>query len=106
MRQRKVLIVQFEVCEGESLAFFQGIEDVLVQAFDQNRFATVDGHDYGQGVFNIFIYPRRGWAPVLERVFAFLRLKGWLSRATIAKGLESGRWQLVWPERTEKKFQL
>lgn len=106
MAVRKVLIVQFKVREGDTLEFFHGIEDVLYQAFEQNRFAVVDGHDYGQGVFNIFIYPRKAWGPVLDRVFAFLRLKGWLFRATIAKGLASGRWQVVWPEEFEGRFEL
>jgi len=103
---KKVLIVQFQVLEGDALEDFHAIEDTLFQAFSQNRYAIVDGHDYGLGVFNIFIYPRGAWDPVLERVLAFLKLKGWLDRATIAKGLASERWQVVWPMGHSGKFTL
>jgi hypothetical protein len=106
LAQRKVLVIQFRIREGDTLADFHAIEDVIVQAFEQNRFATVDGHDVGGGVFNIFIYPRAAWGPVIERVFAFLRLKGWLDRAIIAKGLASGKWQVIWPEGFAEEFAL
>ena len=105
-RQRKVLIVQFEVVEGDRLDDFLNIEGVLFQAFTQGRHGVVDGFDSGQGKFNIFIYPRGPWGPVIERVNAFLKLKGWLGRATIAKGLESGRWQVIWPENYSGAFGL
>jgi hypothetical protein len=104
MSYRKLLIVQFNVLEGDSLEFFHAVEDVLYQAFQQNRFAVVDGHDYGQGLFNIFIYPKYSWTPVIERVFAFLKFKGWLERAVIAKNMPSGKWQVVWPENYDRAF--
>ena len=106
MAYRKLLIVQFDVREGDTLEQFHMIEDTLYQAFQQNSFADVDGHDYGQGVFNIFIYPKGAWKPVLERVFAFLKLKGWLDRAVIAKDLRSSRWKVVWPDGYNKEFRL
>ncbi|HEV2597814.1 hypothetical protein [Sphingopyxis sp.] len=106
MRHRKVLIVQFDVREGDTLEWFHHIEDTLFQAFSQNRFAEVDGHDYGQGKFNIFIYPKGAWAPVLERVHAFLKLRKVHDRTVIAKGLESGRWQVVWPENYSTTFEF
>jgi hypothetical protein len=106
MAQRKVLVVQFAVREGDTLEAFHAIEEVLFQAFEQNRFAVVDGHDYGEGRFNIYIYPRAAWGPVIERVEAFLKLKGWLARATIAKGLASGKWQVIWPEGFAGAFRL
>jgi len=98
--------VQFDVLEGDRLEHFHAIEDTLFQAFSQNRYAVVDGHDYGQGHFNIFIYPKRAWGPVIERVFAFLELKDWLKRAVIAKQLKSGRWQVIWPEEYAGQFDL
>jgi hypothetical protein len=105
-RHRRVLIVQFDVREDDTLADFHAIEDTLYQAFSQNRFAVVDGHDYGQGVFNIFIYPRGAWGPVVERVFAFLKFKGWLDRSVIAKGLKADRWKVIWPEGYSGDFGL
>lgn len=106
MAHRRCLVIQFVVEEGETLATFHAIEDVIVQAFEQNRFATVDGHDYGEGRFNLYIYPRAAWGPVIERVFAFLKLKGWFARATIAKSRASGKWQVIWPEGFAGAFKL
>jgi hypothetical protein len=103
---KKVLIVQFKVLPQDTLEGFHAVEDTLLQAFSQNGHAIVDGHDYGQGHFNIFIYPRGAWMPVIERVQAFLQLKDWLKRAVIAKGLKSGKWQVIWPEGYTDSFKL
>ena len=99
MTARRALIVQFEVQEGDTFDAFIEIEETLIQAFSQNRYAVVDGHDYGQGKFNIFIFPTGAWGPVVERVLAFLKLKGWLQRAVIAKRLKSERYSVIWPEK-------
>lgn len=106
MAERRVLVIQFRIREGDTLADFHAIEDVIVQAFAQNNFAKVDGHDVGGGVFNLYVYPRAAWGPVIERVHAFLKHKGWLDRAIIAKGLASGKWQVIWPEGFAEAFQL
>lgn len=103
---KKVLVVQFDIQAGDTLERFHAIEDVLTQAFEQNNHAVVDGHDHGQDRFNIFIHPRGAWGPVIERVRAFLELKGSLNRATIAKGLASGRWQVIWPTASTREFEL
>ena len=106
MGERKCLYVQFEIRKGVQPEDFYAIEDTLFQAFEQNNFAVVDGHDVGQGRFNIFIFPKGAWGPVVERVLAFLKLKGWLDRAVVAKRLASGREQVIWPEEFEGKFEL
>ena len=58
MGERKCLYVQFEIRKGDQPEDFYAIEDTLFQAFEQNNFAVVDGHDVGQGRFNIFIFQR------------------------------------------------
>jgi hypothetical protein len=83
------------------------VEDTLIQAFSQNKFAEVDGHDIGQGRFNIYIYPKDTWRPVIERVQAFLKLRGVLNKAIIAKRLKSSdKFVVVWPEPFSGEFQL
>ena len=103
---KNMLVIQFLIEDGDSFDGFLAIEDTLFQAFSQNRHAVVDGHDYGQGKFNIFIFPRGAWGPVLERVEAFLKLKGWWNRATVAKRLKSERYQVVWPKDFTGEFEL
>ena len=82
------------------------VEDTLIQAFSQNRFADVDGNDVGQGVFNIFIIPKGPWGPVLERIYAFLKLRGVLERSVIAKLHSSGRDEVIWSKDYAGTFKL
>lgn len=78
-----------------------------MQAFSQNSFAEVDDHDIGQGWFNIFIYPTGTWGPLLERVYAFLKLRGVLKEALVVKRLKtSEKYVVVWPERFKGMFEL
>jgi len=89
-RTARQLIIQFEINEADTFESLYAIEETLIQAFSQNRYADVDGHDIGQGRFNIFIIPNGAWGPVIERVEAFLKLRKALDRAVIAKSLPSG----------------
>lgn len=104
---RNQLIVQLLVEDSTSFDDLLRVEETLVQAFLQNNFAEVDGHDIGQGKFNIFIYPKGAWGPVLERVYAFLRLRGVLDKALVVKRLKaSEKYVVVWPERFAGTFSL
>lgn len=101
------LIVQLPCGPDVDLDRLFNVEETLLQAFAQNKFATVDGHDIGEGRFNIFIFPRGSWAPVLDRVVAFLKLRGMLDEAIIAKFLgKSQRYVVVWPEDFSGTFSL
>lgn len=100
------LIVQLPMTAAADFDALIGIEDTLIQAFEQNRCAVVDGHDAGQGRFNIFLFPAGAWAPVIDRVKAFLKLRGVLSQAVIAKRLKSERYVVVWPENYLGSFEL
>lgn len=104
---RNQLIVQFPVTGSSEFAALMHIEETLIQAFSQNNFAEVDGHDLGEGKFNIFIFPKSSWGPVIERVQAFLKLRGVLDNALIVKRLKSsGRYVVVWPENHRGAFHL
>lgn len=67
----------------------------------------VDGHDVGQGTFNIFIHVRSSWDSVLQRVEAFLKLRGALEDATIVKFRgKTERYQVVHPATYGGEFAL
>jgi hypothetical protein len=104
---RNQLIVQLPVSESTDFDALLHVEETLIQAFSQNKFADVDGHDFGQGRFNIFIYPKATWGPVLERVYAFLKLRGVLNEALVVKRLKSSeKYVVVWPEHFNGTFSL
>lgn len=86
---RNQLIVQLQISEGTDFDALIHVEETLIQAFEQNKCAVVDGHDIGQDRFNIFLIPVSSWAPVIERVKAFLKLRGVLREALIVKRLKS-----------------
>lgn len=94
------LIVQLPMAAAADFDTLVGIEDTLIQAFEQNRYAVVDGHDAGQGRFNIFLFPTGAWGPVIDRVKAFLKLRGVLAQAVIAKRLKSHRYVVFGPRTT------
>ena len=103
------VIVQFQLSEKYDLDRLYLIESTLDQAFSQNDFAIVDGNDVGMqsGKFNIYIYPTRAWAPVLERVKAFLKLRGALDDAIIVKSHgKSGRDEVIHPKGHTAPFGL
>lgn len=104
---RNQLIVQLPFLNPGDWEALVRVEETLVQAFSQNDCAVVDGHDVGQEKFNIFIYPKGAWAPVLERVYAFLKMRCVLQKAVIAKRLKvSQKFVVVWPESFAGKFEL
>jgi len=83
------------------------VEESLIQAFAQrNPFAEVDGHDVGEGRFNIFVRPKNGWRPVIERVEAYLKLSGILDHALIVKRLKSDKYVVVWPKDYDGSFEV
>jgi len=101
------LIVQLSLSETDDYDRLVAVEDSLIQAFAQRRpFAEVDGHDSGQGRFNIFIRPLGTWQPVLERVEAVLKLRGVLKEALVVKRLASEKYVVVWPKDYAGAFEL
>lgn len=105
---RNQVIVQFPFTEQSSLDSFLELEEAFINLFAQrNPYAEVDGHDVGQGKFNIFIVPKGSWGPVLERVHGLLKLRGLLSTAMVAKQLKgSGKFVVAWPADYSGEFAL
>jgi len=104
---RNQLIVQLPCPESADFDSLIRIEDTLIQAFSQNDYAVVDGHDIGNGKFNIFIYPKGPWEPVIERAYAFLKLRGVLNEALIVKRMKaSEKYVVVWPKHFSGPFEL
>ncbi len=102
------LIVQFPL-GSEAIPDFDAlvrVEDLLVQAYAQNRAATVDGHDVGLGKVNYFIVPRDSWTRVIAIAQEHLRHHGLLRSAVIAKRLASERFVVVWPVPNDGSFSL
>ncbi len=101
------LVVQLPVADASDCDALIHVEETLIQAFSQNNLAEVDGHDIGEGKFNIFIFPKGAWGPVIERVRAFLKLRGVLNKAVIVKRIKSSeRYVVVWPEKFSGEFRL
>jgi hypothetical protein len=97
---KQQFIVQFRTDGDSGIHDFDSlirIEDILIQAFSQNRAAVVDGHDAGGGKVNIFVVPRGPVGHVLEIIMAHLKRHGLLHGAVIAKQLKSERLVVVWP---------
>jgi hypothetical protein len=101
------IIVQFEATSTADFDRCRSIEDSLWQAFTQSSDdGVVDGHDFGQGKFNIFIFPR-AWGSALERVKAFLELRGALDDVVIVKlHAKMDRYEVVHPPNYSGKFSL
>ena len=103
----KKVIVQFPVADASDLDRWFGIEETLHQAFGQANDGYVDGHDVGDGRFNIYINVKSSWGPVLDRIDAFLKLKGASKEATVAKfHSKTERYEVVRPLPFEGTFSI
>ena len=102
------VIVQFPIGKDTDLDRLFQIEATLHQAFTQNRYAVVDGNDIGGGKFNIYINLRASsWEAVLERVEAFLKLRGAFDEAVIAKFYgRREQYEVIWPKAFVGEFSV
>ncbi|MEZ6142652.1 MAG: hypothetical protein R3B84_18990 [Zavarzinella sp.] len=81
------------------------LEDTLIQAFSQNDLAMVDGHDFGNGTANIFIFPRGSWKSALTIIMAYLKHHNALDKVLIIIRCKSGTYEVVWPEGFDGEFE-
>ena len=101
------VIIQFKAGADVDLDRLYAIEETLIQAFSQASDGVVDGHDINHDTFNIFIHPRGPWGPSLERVKAFLKLRGALGDAVVAKFHgKSERYEVVHPANHPGEFAI
>ena len=94
---KNTLLVQFPASTKPSYDRVIEIEDTLIQAFEQNRAAVVDGHDF-DGAANIFIFPNGPWDHCIEIVMAYLKHKKALDEVLVIKRLKSEKYEVVWPK--------
>lgn len=101
---KNTLLVQFPAKTNPSFERVVEIEETLIQAFEQNRAAVVDGHDFG-GTANIFIFPNGPWDRCIEVVMAYLKLKNALGEVLVIKRLKSEKYEVVWPKKFTGDFE-
>ena len=101
---KNTLVIQFPAATTPSYDRVVEIEETLIRAFELNRAAVVDGHDFGTAA-NIFVVPNGPWDSCIEVVMAYLKLKKALGEVLVIKRLKSGAYDLVWPKGFAGKFE-
>jgi hypothetical protein len=101
------LVVQLPLSESMDFDALIGIEDGLIDLFKGNGQVAVDGHDIGQGQFNVFVRSDEPWPAILGRIRAFLDFHGVLEDAVIAtRPLDGETYQVLWPSDYGHPFEL
>ncbi len=104
---RDQLVVQLPVAEATDFDMLLYFEETLFRSFPRNDIAEVERHDFSDGRFNLFIFPKGPRAPVIERIVAALKLRGVDRAALIAGRLEEqGPCTVIWPEHHKGGFTL
>ena len=91
---KDTIIVQYKT--GGSIDEYDWLirlEDALIQAFAQNNKAKVDGHDFGSGNMNIFIFPKRSWHDAFDILKAHLKHHDALRRSIVILRRKSGAYR-------------
>jgi len=101
------LIVQLPIDANTDFDGLIEIEEALIRALAMNRTAEVDGHDIGEGKFNVYIHLRKDWEPALAQVTETLDKLQLLPRAVVAKfhGTTEG-YEVVRPDSFTGNFSL
>jgi hypothetical protein len=98
------LVLQFR---GDSLADFDmmvALEDELTEELGDS--ADVDGHDFGSGTGNIFIFTSDP-ADTFQRVRPVLEHREQLQAVTAAfREVEGERYTVIWPEGSQAEFTI
>jgi hypothetical protein len=96
----KELILQFptkrRLVTDEEVAFRQELEDLLHHALSASHSGMVHGGSVGNGKVNIFIFTQ-DWDAAIDVVLTQLRQRNLHERALLAKSLDDGHYEVVWP---------
>jgi hypothetical protein len=84
------LVVQIPMSEATDFDSLIGIENGLIQFLKEHGLGEVEGHDVGEGKFNIVIAAAQPWPVVLGRVRAFLDFEGAIDGVLIARRADNG----------------
>lgn len=105
MRER--VVVQLPLSESVDFDALISLENGLIDLFKDNRGVDVDGHDIGQGRFNVFINSDEPWPSILGRIRAFLEFREVLETAVVAtRPLDGEKYQVLWPADYGRAFEL
>jgi hypothetical protein len=100
------LIVQLPINSNTDFDGLIQLEEALIRALSTSRDVEVDGHDIGEGKFNVFIHLKT-WEPALARVTEALDELQLLPRATVAKFHgETESYEVVRPDSFTGTFAL
>jgi hypothetical protein len=103
----KELILQFRVkhrqVSDEEVAFRQRLEDELHDALSQQHCGMVHGGSVGNGKLNIFVFTK-SWESAIDVVLGQLRQRKLHDKAILAKSLDDGHYEVVWPENYRLEF--
>jgi hypothetical protein len=103
---KDTIIVQYKTRDSlDEYDWLIKLDDALIQAFAQNNKANVDGHDFGSGNMNIFIFPKRSWHDAFDILKAHLKHHDALSRAIVILRSKSGAYQVLFPENYTGDFE-
>jgi len=104
---RDQLVVQLPVTQTSDFDMLLYVEETLLRSFPRNDIAEVERHEFSDGRFNVFIFPKGPRQPVIERILAALKLRGVEGMALIAGRLtEHDTYTVVWPEHHGAGFTL
>ena len=99
------LVVQLPVSESTDFDSLIDFENALTLSFLKDKAAAVDGHEIGQGWFNVFIVPRAAPESIVERVKALLAQMGMLDNALIARRANPhDQYAVIWPDNYRGAF--
>ncbi len=103
---KDTIIVQYKTSGSiDEYDWLIRLESALIQAFDQNNKAIVDGHDFGSGSMNIFIFPKRSWHDAFDILKAHLKHHDALSHSIVILRRKSGTYQVLFPENHTGHFE-
>src|SRR5262245_5652929 len=102
------IIVQLKVDASTDFDDLIGVEEALLLDLQQVPGVDVDGHDIGQGRFNVFIHLNGSvWEPALSRTIATLERLRLLHGSLVAKFTDATEsYDVVHPDAFSGSFEL
>jgi hypothetical protein len=101
------VVVQLPLSESTDFDTLISVENGLIELFKDSRGVVVDGHDIGQGRFNVFIHSDEPWPSILGRIRAFLEFREMLENAVVATRPRDGeKYKVLWPPEYGPAFEL
>ena len=101
------LVIQLPIGADTDFDWLLHVEETLTRAFGLDDQADVDGHDMGEGRFNILVRASGPFDAVMARIRTLLQGLGALESARVARfDAATETYQLVHPASYEGEFQL